>query len=273
MKACLLVAQREMRIGLRNPWAWSFLALFSLFLGGLSLIHAQGYVAGYPGMTATMLNLILHLLPLMSLMLGSFSLTGEREDGHWELLSTYPIGTREFIAGKFIGLAAVLVLVVSFAFGFAGALGWLAGSALAFGDWLILLVFSVCLTVFCLAVSLLVGAAARTRWQALTASVALWFVWIIAWASLLIGFLGLLPYAWVKPAVTAVTLFNPAELARLFAVVQLGGGAVLGPEYYDWIRWVEGPRGTLGFLALLALWTIGGLAAARAVLERRGTRG
>lgn len=273
MKACMLVAQREMKVGLRNPWAYSFLVLFSVFLGSLLLINAKGYVSGYSGMTSTILNLVLHLLPLMALMLGSFSLAGEKEDGHWELLATYPIGIWSYLAGKFLGLAAALFIITAFGFGFAGVLGWMAGSALAFRDWLLLLVFSCCLTVFFLAVSMVTGAAANNRWQALTMSVALWFVWVIAWAPLLIGILGMLPFGWVKPAITALTLLNPAELARLFVIVKLGGGSVAGPEYYEWMQWVHGSAGTIGLCAWLMIWIAGGLALSRILWERRTARG
>jgi Cu-processing system permease protein len=72
------VAAREIKIGFRNPWAYSFMALFALFMLSLLLINAQSYVKGYSGISGTMLNLALYLLPLMALMLGAFSLTGEK---------------------------------------------------------------------------------------------------------------------------------------------------------------------------------------------------
>lgn len=66
------IAIREMKIGFRNPWAYSFMALFALFMFSLLLINSQNYVSGYSSVSGTMLNLILYLLPLMTLMLGFF---------------------------------------------------------------------------------------------------------------------------------------------------------------------------------------------------------
>jgi len=55
-----LVAAREIRMGLRNPWAYSFIGIFAVFMMILLLVNAQGYVAGYSGVTGTMLNLVLY---------------------------------------------------------------------------------------------------------------------------------------------------------------------------------------------------------------------
>ncbi|MBP1989521.1 ABC transporter permease [Paenibacillus eucommiae] len=272
MNDILHVAVREIKMGFRNPWAYSFMGLFSLFMLCLLLINAQGYVQGYSGVTGTMLNLILYLLPLMTLMLGAFSLTGEKEDGNWELLSTYPISTGAFMTGKYAGLAVVLLAIVALGFGFAGLVGWITGSDFEIQTYLLLLVFSSSLALLFLAISFLVGTLARNRWQALTVAVAIWFFAIIGWPPLLIASLGMMPYLWVKPAISVLTLLNPAELSRLFVVVKLGGGSVLGPEYYEWIKWIRRPAGTLGFIAVSILWI--GIAAGTAnwLWERGRTR-
>jgi Cu-processing system permease protein len=267
------VASREMKIGFRNPWAYSFTALFALFMLSLLLIHAQGFAGGYSGHSSAMLNLTLYLLPLMALFLGSFSLTGEKEDGNWELLSTYPLGTWAFLTGKYIGLAAVLLAIVAFGFGLAGAVGWLLGGGFDFSTYGRLLVFSVCLSLFYLGAAMLIGSIARNRWQALTIAAGVWFLTIIAWPALLIAALGMMPYTWVKPALTVLTFFNPAELTRLFTVVKLGGGSTLGSDYYNWVTWIRSPWGTPAFLGILAVWVGLALTAACILWERGRGRG
>lgn len=266
------VALRELRTGFRNPWAYSFLALFAIFMLILTLIHAQGYMDGYSGITGSMLNLMLYLLPLMTLMLGSFSLTGEKEDGSWELLSTYPLGTSSFIAGKYVGLSILLLTIIVFGFGIAGLVSSWAGGGFSIHTFMMLFVFAVSLASMFLAVSMVIGSLAVNRWQALVIVVTVWFFLVIAWAPLLIAILGWLPYVWIKPAVSVLTLLNPAELSRIFAVIALGGGAVLGPEYYDWVKWVSRPTGSVAYVIFVLLWI--GLAVGLADLlwERRRAR-
>lgn len=254
MKELSYVAIREMKIGFRNPWSYSFMILFSLFMFSLLLINSQAYIKGYSGTSSTMLNLILYLLPLMALMLGSFSLTSEKEEGNWELLSTYPLGTWPFIFGKYIGLSVVLLVIVSLGFGLSGAMGWLLDNALDFSTYGHLLIFSICLSLFFLGIAMFAGTIAHNRWQALTIVVGIWFFTIIAWPSVLIATIGMLPYPWIKPALTTLTFFNPAELTRLFTVVKLGGGSTLGPEYYKWMEWINSMWGTTVFFGTLIVW-------------------
>ncbi|MBD2847694.1 ABC transporter permease [Paenibacillus sp. IB182496] len=271
MSDALQVAVREVKTGFRNPWAYSFMALFAVFMLGLLLINGQGYVAGYSGVTGTMLNLMLYLLPLMTLMLGAVSLTSEKEEGSWELLASYPLRTTSFMLGKYAGLGVVLLVIAALGFGLAGVAGTLLGQPFAWQAYGLLLVFAASLILLYLAIALLVGTLARTRWQALTIAVAIWFFTVIGWAPLLIASLGAMPYMWIKPAVVGLTLLNPAELSRLFAVVKLGGGAVLGPEYYEWIKWIRQPSGTGAYAAWLALW-IGCAAGLATWLWERGRR-
>ncbi|WP_316244826.1 ABC transporter permease [Paenibacillus senegalensis] len=125
----LTIATREIKLGFRNPWAYSFLVLFALFSLALLLIQSQNQISGYTSTTAGMLNLILYLLPLMTLLLGSFSLTSEKEEGGWQLLATYPLNTSAYLLGKYVGLAVVLLVIISFGFGLSGVLGVVVGKA------------------------------------------------------------------------------------------------------------------------------------------------
>jgi Cu-processing system permease protein len=248
------VALREIKMGFRNPWAYSFMALFSFFGLALLLINTQNFVQGYSSTTGTMLNLILYLLPLMTLLLGSFSLTAEKEEGSWQLLSTYPMSAASFINGKYVGLTITLLLIISFGYGLTGVIGALVGKSFDFATYLLFFVFSMLLIFLFLALALIVGTLAKNRWQALTFCVGIWFFTIIGWPMVLIAFLGLLPYLWIKPALLCLTLMNPAELVRLFVVVKLGGGSVLGPEYYQWVQWINNPNGILVFLWVCVMW-------------------
>ncbi|MNZ93609.1 ABC-2 family transporter protein [compost metagenome] len=175
--------------------------------------------------------------------------------------------------GKFIGLSIVLLVIVAVGFGAAGLLGFAAGAGFSLQTYGLLLVFSSSVALFFLALALLVGTLASNRWQALTIGVAVWFFAVIGWAPLLIAVLGFLPYSSVKPAVTLLTFLNPAELSRLFTVVKLGGGSILGPEYYDWIKWIKRPTGSLGFLGTAVLWIGCAISLARLIWERRRMHG
>ncbi|MCR8645477.1 ABC transporter permease [Paenibacillus sp. N1-5-1-14] len=267
------IALREVRLGFRNPWSYSFLILFTVFSMSLLLIQSQNFTAGYSSTTSTMLNFILYLLPLMTLLIGSFSLTAEKEEGSWQLLSTYPLSTLSFLLGKYIGLAIVLLTIIAFGYGVTSLVGLFTGKGLNYQTMGLFIVFSGGLIVLFLAVALCIGTWARNRWQALTFGVAIWFFFIIGWPTLLIAVLGMLPYLWIKPLLTILTLCNPAELVRLFVVVKLGGGTALGPEYYEWMQWINGPLGSLSFLTICLIWIGLAIGLAYWVWERGRCRG
>ncbi|QHW35413.1 ABC transporter permease subunit (plasmid) [Paenibacillus rhizovicinus] len=265
------IAVREIRIGFRNPWAYSFLGLFSVFSLSLLLIQAQNDVEGFSSITGTLLNLMLYLLPLMALLLGTFTLTSEKEEGSWQLLSSYPLSTFAFLSGKYIGMAIVMLTIVAFGFGLTGVVGALVG--IRFGAFGLFIAFSSGLVLLFLAVALWLGTIASNRWQALIYGVSVWFFSVIGWPTLLIAVLGFVPYGFIKPILLALTALNPAEFVRLFVIVRLGGGSALGPEYYDWIVWVRGPYGLLLF-SLLFVGFIGAAAGVSYVVwERRRIRG
>ncbi|PYE42137.1 ABC transporter permease subunit [Paenibacillus barcinonensis] len=256
MSDMIQIARRELKTGFRNLWAYSFLVLFCTFSLSLLLLNAQNPVQGYSSTTGSMLNLILYLLPLMTLFLGSFSLTSEKEDGSWQLLSTYPIGTLSFITGKYIGLAAVLLTIVAFGYGLMGVISWMLGNPIDLLTYVLFLAFSCGLVLLFLGVALVIGSLSRNRWQALTISVSIWFFAVIGWPTLLLAILGMMPYLWIKPILVLLTFLNPAELVRLYIVIKLGGGSILGPEYYQWVTWVQQPGGSAIFIGICLLWVI-----------------
>ncbi|MDR9854161.1 ABC transporter permease [Paenibacillus sp. VCA1] len=273
MSDMIQLAKREIRLGFRNPWSYSFLILFSVF--GLCLlgINAQNYVQGYSGVTASMLSLILYLLPLMTLFIGAFSLTSEKEDGSWQLLSAYPLGTLAFVAGKYAGLLVVLLTVTSFGYGLMGMLGGMIGANLDFNTYGLFFIFSCLLVLLFLGLAMLVGSLSKNRWHALTISVSVWFFAVIGWQAFLLSFLNLLPYLWIKPLLVTSTFLNPAELVRIFVVVRLGGGSILGPEYYRWVEWIQRPGGGLLFGAACLMWTVCLMTAVYWIWERGRRRG
>ncbi|MDH6368910.1 Cu-processing system permease protein [Paenibacillus sp. PastF-3] len=273
MADMLQVARREIKMGFRNPWAYSFLGLFCTFSLGLLLINSQNVVEGYTAVTGSMLSLIVYLLPLMTLFLGSFSLTSEKEEGSWQLLSTYPIGTFSFILGKYMGLASVLLIIVAFGYGLMGMMSGLMGMAFDSSTYFLFLAFSAGLVILFLTIALLIGSLSGNRWQALTVSVAVWFFLVIGWPTFLIAGLGLLPYLWIKPLLVALTILNPAELVRLFVVIKLGGGSVLGPEYYQWVEWIRGSNGTLLFVGVCLIWILTSILFVYWIWERGRSRG
>lgn len=100
----LTVAKREIKLGFRNSWTYSFMILLSIFTVAILLLQSGvATTQGYTDMTGTVINMTLYLLPLITLLLGGFSVAVEKEDGQWGLLSTYPISVYTFYGENGLG--------------------------------------------------------------------------------------------------------------------------------------------------------------------------
>jgi len=249
----LTVAVREIKLGFRNFWTYSFLILLTIFTIAILLLHSSvATVQGYTDMTGTVINITLYLLPLITLLLGSFSVAVEKEDGQWRLLSTYPITVYAFLWGKWLGLTTIIMTMIFFSFGFAGLIMVIFGQAISIQTFIFFWLFSTILAIVYLSIALLIGSVVKDRWQSLIGGITVWFITIVIWPLLMISILGNLPsYKLIQPTLQGLTLLNPAEFVRIFSIMRLGAGTTFGAEYDQWITWATSHYGLLIFFGLL----------------------
>ena len=127
-----LVAARELREAMRSRWFVMAAACFLLLSLGLSMLGLAGAqrsgLAGFDRTTASLLNLALIFVPLVTLTLGGLSIAGEIEDQSLGLLLAQPVTRFEVFAGKYLGLLAAVAASIAAGFGTTGVIvGWSAG--------------------------------------------------------------------------------------------------------------------------------------------------
>jgi len=258
MLRILTVAQREIKLGFRNSWTYSFLILLSIFTIAILLLQSGAATSeGYTDMTGTVMNMTLYLLPLITLLLGGFSATTEKESGQWGLLSTYPISAYAFLWGKWLGLAVILLAMMFFSFGLAGIVSFLFGQQLSIDTLIFFWLFSSCLALVYLSIALFIGSIAKNRWQALIGGIGTWFLTIVIWPLLIVSTLSHLPsYPMIQPTLQALTILNPAEFVRVFSIMKIGAGSAFGAEYDQWITWATGTYGSIIFIGIFLSWIL-----------------
>ncbi|HEX8984368.1 MAG TPA: ABC transporter permease subunit, partial [Bryobacteraceae bacterium] len=100
------IAAQELKINIRNKWTLVFALVFAALALAISYFGlVTEAVIGFQGFTrttASLLNLVLYLIPLISLTMGALSFTGEK--GASELLFSQPVTRTEILAGKLAGL-------------------------------------------------------------------------------------------------------------------------------------------------------------------------
>jgi Cu-processing system permease protein len=263
----LTLFRKEFRDSFSNRWFVLYVAAFA----GLALILAwlsRDGVAGFSRVTASLVNLVLLIVPLMALTVGAGSLAGEHERGTLRYLLSQPVARSEVLAGKYLGLAAALLGAMALGFGLPGLVIAGRGAEVGAEVYLLLAGLAFVLALGMLSVGFLIGALARK--MAVANSVAL-FVWL---AFVFVGDLGLMgsTLAFKLPIhlLFNLALLNPLQAFKMAALIGINATLdVLGPAG---IYAMQTYGGHLTWLFLLALgaWVALPLLAAYIIFAHRG---
>lgn len=267
-----VLIQKEVRDARHNRWFLLYTIVFaalSLALAWLALSGAGNYgLAGFGRTSASLINLVLLIVPLMGLTLGALSLAGEREKGTLIYLMAQPVSQLELLLGKFIGMALALIAALGLGFGLTGLLIAVSGSGTEIGTYTILLVLSCLLAVVSLSAGFLISALVSRSATAVGLALFLWLLLVF------FGDLGLMGTAVVLQfdvdQLFAAALANPLQLFKLASILNLHQNLeVLGPAGVYAYR-TYGNSLLPGLIGLMLLWVIVPFFLAVHIFKRKG---
>jgi Cu-processing system permease protein len=268
----LILAQKELKDARRNRWFILYTVAFSalsLALAWLALSGMGKYgLAGFGRTGASLINLVLLIVPLMGLTLGALSLAGERERGTMLYLLTQPISQAELLMGKFLGLALAILVALVIGFGLSGLLiAWQGGTTQA-GQYLVLVLLAFALALATLSIGFLISAATAKSATAVGIALFLWLVLVF------FGDLGLMGTAIVLRVdidqLFTMALLNPLQIFKMAAILSIRSNLeVLGPAGIYAVR-TYGSQLMLFLLAILTVSVVLPLGGTYLVFRRRG---
>lgn len=173
---------REISETKRNRWFLLVASLFALLSASLSLLGLAGLgnfgVAGFGRTAASLLNLILFVVPLMGLLLGAMSLCNEKEQGSLAFLMAQPVTAGEILLGKYLGASAALTAAILAGFGLSGIIiSFYAGVAQISG-FITLFIFTVMLGLAFLSLGFLLSVISSRTATATGLAMVAWFLFI-----------------------------------------------------------------------------------------------
>ena len=267
-----ILMRKEIRDARRNRWLLLYgivFAALSLALAWFALAGGGNYgLAGFGRTSASLINLILLIVPLMGLTLGAQSLTQEREKGTLAYLLAQPINQKEILLGKYLGLSLALVSALCIGFGLTALLIASNGGMAQIGSYLGLMVLAALLAMVTLSIGFLI--ATLVDRSATAVGMAL-FIWLLL---VFVGDLGLMGTSIVL-RLNVGTLFgfalvNPLQLFKIATILALRDNLeVLGPAGIYAVRTYGGSLLYL-LLFLLALWVLSPLYVAGRLFSKRG---
>lgn len=264
------IGRQQLTLILRSKWLVSFGLLFvslAFFVTYFSQTGNSGF-DGFNRMTASLLNLNLLMIPLISLLMGALFLAGEKEDSGLMLLLTYPISARSVLIGKYFGLLVALGTVLTCGYGVSLLSIVMMNSN---GSIVVILKFyllSFLLASIFLSLSILIGIYSKSRFQALGISLIVWSFFVLFYEYLMMAISFFLSSQWILTMLSISIFFNPVEIIRVWSILILDGTSVFGPSLYDLTVWANGWQGNLLFAFSSILWIALPLVVSNSMIKR-----
>lgn len=254
-----VIADKELRDALHNRWFVLYtLAFIALSLGLSYLALAGSGITGFAGFgrtAASLINLVLLIVPLMALTVGAQSLAGEQERKTLAYLLAQPITRLEVYVGKYLGLSLSLLASLTLGFGISGLLLALnSAGATHPRSYVVLVSLAFLLSLIMLSVGFLISALTRRAGVAVGIGLFLWLVFVF------LGDLGMMGTALTLRMpienLLWLSLANPLQVFKMAAILDINTTLdVLGPAgIYAIQRYGDALMAI--FLVVLTMWAI-----------------
>lgn len=253
-------ARQELSLSVRSQWTQIFSVVFAV----LALaVAASGYVlsGGYgfqdfARTAASLLQLVLLLVPLAALLFGVITFTPDR--GSAELLYSQPVSRYAVVGGQLLGAFLALVGAQAIGFGAAGLVIFTQSGAEGVSGFLGVMAGSAALTAIFLGLAAAISAGDTTDRRARNLAIALviWFGAVVLFDVAVLGVASLLPSGLASRVLIVSTLVNPIDAARTSTLLAVEGKTAFGAGSLAFLRFTGGPAGAAAWLgASIVAWT------------------
>ena len=255
-----LCARYELLLAVRSRWLQVFAATFAVL--ALAVASAGYIVSGGHGVqdfartAASLVQLVLLLVPLAALVFGGLALTPER--GAAELLFAQPVSRRAVLAGRVAGVWTALVAAQLLGFGAAGLVVQQQAGLDGVWQYAALVAVGAALTaVFLALAALLASGNTGRRTRVLAAGLVVWVVATVIFDLAALGAASLLRSGTASRLLLTAALVNPVDAARVGALVAIDGASAFGGATLALFRFAGGPVEAMALAALsLAVWAV-----------------
>ncbi len=181
---------------------------------------------GDPGKTVTsLMNVVLVIVPLLSLVLGTIYFYNSREFN--ELLLAQPVNRTSIYLGKLVGFSGALCLAFVVGLGLPFLIHSFGLRAYA-GKLLTLLAVGCCFVVIFASLAFYAATRFEDRIKGLGATLVAWFALAVVWDGVILLFVHLFRQYPYEPGLLALVFLNPIDLGRILILLQLDISALMG---------------------------------------------
>ena len=245
--ALLVIARFEFFECVRNRW---------LLVYGLAFLVFANLIAWFSGdnalsASASLLSLVLLLVPLFALIFGSISFM--QSAPFQAILAVQPIRRGDIFLGKWLGLSGGLAASYVAGMG-AGALPRIGSWANGTAAFVLLLSIGVLLTFAFTGLAFLLANLSRRIEVVFGLALALWFHFFVAHDLLVLALVARFGDYPLETAILVLSILNPIDLARIMLTLNMDLSAMLGYTGAVFEKTLGGAWGASIGLGFLALW-------------------
>jgi Cu-processing system permease protein len=266
------IAREELTINIRNKWTLIYAGVFSLLVVGISYFGMM--TEGFAGMqnftrtSASILNLVLYIVPLVALIMGTLSFTGDK--GSTELLFSQPVSRAEVLLGKFLGVFFSMALSTLIGFLLAGFIIIAGSGTEGMTRYMAFVALSLLLSLVFLSLSVVTATLSRRKSKAFGLALFLWFFFVVFYDLLAIGGTLLLEGQAANTFLFVSLFGNPVDMVRVASLISLDNVTIFGASGAVLIRFLGGPDWSIAFLLLaLTVWVAAPLLLSHRLLMRQ----
>jgi len=254
------VAKPQVRNVVRSRWLLCYVGFFVLSTEGL-----LRFTGGDAKTLLSLTNVVLFVVPLMTLVYGTVYLYNSRE--FIELLLAQPLKRRTVFAGLYLGLAVPLtaafaagVLIPFVLHGIDPAARIVLATMLIGGSALTLVFTGIA---FCVALKF------EDKLTGLGAALAVWLILALVYDGALLLIVAMMSDHSLEKSLLAASLANPIDLVRIALLLQFDISALMGYTGAVFSHFFTGSGGLLVITAALAIWIGGPLTAGLMAFNRK----
>lgn len=270
--AIITIAKQELVINIRNRWTLVFAGVFGVLVLTISYfgLVTAGTVGfqGFARTSASLLNMVLYIVPLVALMMGTLSFTSEKSAS--ELLFSQPVTRGEILLGKLLGLFASIFTATLIGFGLAGVI--IAARTGTEGSlrYPALVGFSLLLALIFLSLSAFISALCRRKSKAFGVALFVWFFFVIFYDLMIIGGTFLFKERTANALIFGSLFGNPVDMVRIASLMTLNGKDIFGAGGAALLRFLGGESLSIVLLLIaLVLWVVAPLFVAQRLLKHQ----
>lgn len=240
------ILRHELRDVARSKWIVAYALGFGLVT---DLLFRFG--GGSAQVLLSLLNVVLILIPLVSIVFGTMYLYNAR--AFIELMLSQPVRRGSLFGGLYLGLT--LPLAAGFALGVGAPFLWHGLETATHAGMLLLLTGTgVALTGIFVALAFLIALRFEDRAKGLGVALVVWLALAVVYDGLLLAVVhAFAAYPLEQPMLVLATL-NPVDLARVALLLHFDHAALMGYTSAVFARFFGSAAGTAMALGVLGLW-------------------